>query len=75
MSEKLEGKIMENFQTIAVDENLSGGRVDLLICSKYPHTTRNFIHKLFLKKQDKKPLTKKVRRAIISMFLGIWLSW
>ena len=32
-------------------------------------------NKLFLKKQDKKPLTKKVRRAIISMFLGIWLSW
>ena len=61
MSEKLEGKIMENFQTIAVDENLSGGRVDLLICSKYPHTTRNFIHKLFLKKLilvNNKPVSK-----------------
>ena len=50
MSGKLEGKTMEDFQTIAVDENSSGERVDRLICYKYQNITRNFIHKMFLKK-------------------------
>ena len=61
MSEKLEGKTMEDFQTIAVDENSSGERVDRLICSKYQNTTRNFIHKMFLKKLilvNNKPVSK-----------------
>ena len=47
---KIKGKIMEDVETILVDQNLSGKRIDVLICEKFSHVTRNFVHKLFSKK-------------------------
>ena len=38
-----------NIETIYVNEDSYGKRIDLFICEKYPDITRNFVHKLFSK--------------------------